>query len=230
MGQDDLKKNLAERFEALLAQGVTRFPRPSEAPLPEAEVESASQTPTPGDTVAADPCPNCPLAAQRKRIVASARTTRAPIMVIADFPSPDDENSTDPQLFASPAGESAVLHNLLQRLGHPPEAVHRAFALKCVPHRGIPNGALATCAALLAREIRSVDPDVILAFGLRTCQVLAGIAGTSLPPPPEAGEWGTFALAGRNRRTLALPSFRELSAFKEWRAATWQALQGLRRG
>jgi uracil-DNA glycosylase len=227
-------------MHALIAQGVRHFPHPTQPEVASAPAETTTPMEAPASSGATQPlspvaflqearnCDRCPLVLTRKRVVVSESIAPSPIMVLADFPAPGDEDAAvKSTLFEAPESAASVLARLLDRL-ELGDSVHRSFAIKCVPRKGISNESLPRCAPLLAREIELVNPDIILAFGHRSLAALEQVAGTRFPQSQELGNLGRAPIGGKERQIFSLPSARELELFKEWRGPVWSFLQILK--
>lgn len=163
-------------------------------------------------------CEACPIAAARKRCVVSQSLDPRPFLALAEFPEASEESAEI--LFQTEGSPTKLLTRLFARLGIEGH-VHKSFASKCVPRKGVTDAMLDACRGPLEDELRRVDPDIVLCFGARAAHQVARLSGSSLP---FFGASPSVELSGRTRRVFTFPSARELEAFPEWRAAVWDVL------
>lgn len=242
--QSNPAAQIFERYCAQVAHGVQHFPRPVSAQPkapPHEEITSATVRVELADVPA---CVRCDLASTRKRVVLARTFEARPFMALADFPEVHDEEAL--ALFSQDTAASALLVRLFAKLGID-DQVHRSFALKCVPRKSVPNGALEACKPNMLAEITAVDPDVIFCFGVRSFLSLSSLASISLPSMShsqasnkadshsgqggliECGECPAVHIAGRDRRVFVFPAARDLAAFPEWRSGVWDVLLAFRK-
>ncbi len=192
---------------ALAAQGVCRFPAAPRAQAPRGLGPLAE---LPG-------CTRCPLSQGRRRVIFEVANPK-PVFFLADFVQQQDE---DGPLFQGEA-PSQVLGRLIERLGIGGR-VHRSFALKCASRAAPPTPReFAACGVYLEEELRVVEPEAIVVFGLRAADSLARAAGV-----PYLLE-GQVEILGKRRQVLLCPSVTELHQIPSWRSAVWRELQVLR--
>lgn len=143
-------------------------------------------------------CTACPLCAGRTRSVFAAGAERADWMFVGDAPDADDDRAGSP--FAGRAGQ--LLDNMLAavRLARGPagDASRQAYlttSVKCRPPGGRQpeSSEVATCAPFLLRQVRLVQPRVIVAMGRIAAQ---GLLNSTEP---------TARLRGRVHRFAEVP-------------------------
>jgi uracil-DNA glycosylase family 4 len=210
-----------ETLHARIAEGSAHFPRPTTVGAPTELLKSSSSSAevlpesTWRETLLS--CQECALHSARTRVVAPENFLAQRIMLVSDFPDSSDENAPKASpLFAPQSSPHNVLQRLLNYLGLANE-VHRAFAIKCVSPKGIPNDALRTCSKHLVREVSLVNPDVIVCSGPRSAQSLLNGKVESSVLLSELCAVGPLTIEGRERLVLLIPAARELETFEKWR-------------
>jgi uracil-DNA glycosylase family 4 len=115
-------------------------------------------------------CTRCVLHESRSRTVFGTGDRRAQWMIIGEAPGADEDRQGEP--FVGRAGQ--LLNEMLLAAGFRREQVYIANMLKCRPpgNRNPLPGEIADCRGFLQRQIRLVQPEIILAVG--------GVAANSL--------------------------------------------------
>ncbi len=118
-------------------------------------------------------CELCKLSQHRKRVVWGEGNPNATVMFVGDAPSNSDENIG--KVFTSRAGET-LNKMIVNVLGLQREAVYLTNVLKCRPIDTInPSPTYAhTCHPYLLKEIESVKPKIVVAFGDMAYYYLTG--------------------------------------------------------
>lgn len=218
----DARKQAMERFSAQIAEGVSHFPRPTHAPVPEVSDAIVDERETHFETQVLG-CTRCPLAsAERVRVVARDPRnlqTVPRIFVLADFADVADEQNAD---FFAEGAPSHLLTRLFEKLGISKD-IYPSFAIKCAPRKGIAVNSLRACSGHLKWELEKVRPDSVLLFGSRAKEAYEIVTGQSLESIEEMGRVET-----RSALVFVMPSVLELAAYPEWRSAVWRLLQPLR--
>lgn len=115
-------------------------------------------------------CRRCPVYETRNQLVFGLGNPKAPLFIVGDFPSLDDEAAGTP--FAGAAGE--LLTKMLQAIGLERHDVYLSTIVKC---RAIDNETptpdqIKTCLPFLLRQIDAVGPKVICTMGELAAQTL----------------------------------------------------------
>lgn len=124
-------------------------------------------------------CNRCPLSAKRHAIVDGRGPANAPLMVVGDGPSREDDRAAAPFLSQSGQLLRAEVIEACKRAGVDSTAVYWTLATRCKPRWGqdIEKSHLEACLPWLVGEIDEVQPKVILAVGkLAQEQVAKAIA------------------------------------------------------
>lgn len=172
--------NAPSRASYLEAMGIQRWVLRNTQARPQADVEepAVSSTEAAGDLdrqwscleAEVAGCTRCVLHETRSRTVFGTGDRHAEWMVIGEAPGADEDRQGEP--FVGRAGQ--LLNEVLLAAGFRREQVYIANILKCRPpgNRNPLPGEIASCQGYLQRQIRLVQPKIILAVG--------GIAANSL--------------------------------------------------
>lgn len=115
-------------------------------------------------------CRRCPLHKTRKQLVFGAGNPKAALLIVGDFPGPDDEQAGTP--FSGETGE--LLTKMLKAIGLTRHDVYLTTVVKCRT-TGMTDASaeqVATCLPFLLRQIDAVGPKVICAMGQLAAQTL----------------------------------------------------------
>jgi len=114
-----------------------------------------------------DACLRCPYNGYRNNPVVGKGDPRAPIMVVEDIARQSSDKAGEP--FAGRANDK--LDKMLAKAEIEPRAAYRTIAVRCYPGRENPYPELRAanrCRDFLKREIRIVQPRVIVLCGMKT--------------------------------------------------------------
>ena len=232
INRDTAYRQAQEQFKELTRRGVTHFP------VPAAPVLSQQDENPQASAVAVRTCTACSLHVQRKNVVHWPIVTRRPLFILADFPDEPQETQFQNEWKQIPDGRSALLWRLFERLGVRQQC-YLSYAVKCVPHQGIPSQSVACCALHVTRELRQCAPAVVLCFGERALASLtlidsacAAFHQRSQGSPSffwmEFSATHPFAAAPSVKKIGLFPSLIELEANPTWRQPVWNQLLDLR--
>ena len=129
------------------------------------------------DAVRADlgDCRRCKLAAGRQRLVFGEGNPEARLMFVGEGPGADEDRSGRP--FVGAAGQ--LLDRMIEAMGLRRDDVYIANIVKCRPpgNRDPEADEAATCRPFLERQIRSVQPEVLVTLGRPAARWLLGYEG-----------------------------------------------------
>lgn len=117
-------------------------------------------------------CQRCPLAKTRKNLVFGVGNPRARLLFVGEGPGADEDAQGEP--FVGAAGQ--MLNRIINGMGLKREDVYICNVVKCRP----PNNRdplveeIEACSPFLLRQIRSVNPEVIVALGKPASHTLLG--------------------------------------------------------
>jgi uracil-DNA glycosylase len=120
-------------------------------------------------------CQRCKLAKQgRKQIVFGTGDPNAELMFVGEGPGADEDQQGLP--FVGRAGQ--LLNNMITAMGLKREQVYIANIVKCRPpgNRTPERDECDTCSPFLMRQIRVVQPKVIVALGATAAKNLLGVS------------------------------------------------------
>ncbi|MBU0485531.1 MAG: uracil-DNA glycosylase [Proteobacteria bacterium] len=116
-----------------------------------------------------DRCTRCRLHEKRRTIVFGEGDNKAGLLIIADHPGPDEDQTGRP--FQGEAGE--LFDKMIGAIGLKREEVYLTSMVKCCPfEQPLQEAEIKTCLPFLLRQITSISPTVICAMGLKTAQTL----------------------------------------------------------
>jgi DNA polymerase len=143
-----------------------RPPRPA-SPAPTSERDSLV-------AIRADlgDCRRCRLADGRTQIVFGVGSPQASLLIAGEAPGYHEDRTGEP--FVGRAG--MLLNQMLAAIGLSRSQVYICNVIKCRPpnNRDPSPDEIATCSPFLDRQVRSVEPRVILTLGRFAGQVLTG--------------------------------------------------------
>lgn len=167
------KRALATRLQYYREMGIDSFYRRGEAPA-DTCIEMAArepQEPLPDDKPAAlqiirneiGDCTRCRLHEQRTNIVFGVGNVNADIMFVGEGPGADEDAQGEP--FVGRAGQ--LLNNMIQAMGIKREDVYIANVVKCRPpgNRTPERDECDTCSPFLMKQIKVIQPKIIVALG-----------------------------------------------------------------
>ncbi len=137
------------------------------------------------------PCKKCAhLAATRRNVVFGIGSPSAELMFVGEAPGADEDLQGEP--FVGAAGQ--LLTKIIEAMGLSRDSVYIANVLKCRPDT--PSGStgnrrptvmeMQTCLPYLLRQIRIIQPHVIVALG---AVAMEGLFGTTHPMKELRGKW-----------------------------------------
>lgn len=115
-------------------------------------------------------CNNCDLSKNRTKTLFGAGNQTASLMIIGDAPNQDDEQQAMP--FSGEAGQ--LLTAMLKAMGYQRSDVYISNLVKCrtVENQHPSVEEVAACEPYLLRQIKLLQPDLILALGVVAAQRL----------------------------------------------------------
>ena len=115
-------------------------------------------------------CEQCLLHKGRKNIITGKGPVSPQLMVIGDWPGPDDDQTGSP--FQGPEGE--MLANMLKAIKLSREGTYITTLVKCHPPNNRPptKEEIATCLPYLFQQISAIAPKTICAMGPLATQTL----------------------------------------------------------
>lgn len=115
-------------------------------------------------------CHDCHLSKNRTKIIFGAGNQTAALMIIGDAPSAEDELQGEP--FSGQAGK--LLTAMLKAMGYQRNDVYISNLVKCrtSENQDPTVDEVATCESYLVRQIKLVQPDLILVLGSVAAQLL----------------------------------------------------------
>lgn len=168
---DELIKDLQKSPTEQIVELVASVDEPKVAtPLPRSgSVDEANWLEL---EAAVSQCTACDLNEKRQHTVFGSGNQQAKLMVVGDIPRLLDEEQKQP--FAGEAGE--LLGNMLMHSGIQSDTVYFTNLLKCRPpldNSPTPNQS-ASCLAYLFRQIKLLQPELVLLMGRSTAQCVLG--------------------------------------------------------
>lgn len=117
-------------------------------------------------------CQRCKLAKKRKNLVFGVGNPSARLVFVGEGPGADEDLKGEP--FVGEAGQ--MLNRLISAMGLKREDVYICNVVKCRPpgNRDPESDEIAACSPFLLRQIRSVQPEAIVALGKFAVQTLLG--------------------------------------------------------
>lgn len=174
---------------------VLRAPEAPTAPAV-ARVEPAPPAPAPAGPVATDwdglrqqvlACTRCALHQGRTQAVFASGDRQARWMVIGEAPGADEDRQGEP--FVGRAGQ--LLNAMLAAIGLPRPTVFVANMLKCRPPQNrdpLPDE-VASCSPFLHRQLRAIEPKVIMTLGRFAATTVVGVEGNMGELRKRTGSW-----------------------------------------
>jgi DNA polymerase len=117
-------------------------------------------------------CQRCKLSRTRKNIVFGVGNPKARLVFVGEGPGGDEDEKGEP--FVGRAG--GVLNRLIAAMGLKREDVYICNIVKCRPpgNRDPEQDEVAACSPFLLRQLRSINPEVIVALGKPASHTLLG--------------------------------------------------------
>lgn len=117
-------------------------------------------------------CQRCKLGKTRKNLVFGVGNPRARLVFVGEGPGADEDAKGEP--FVGKAGQ--VLNRIITAMGLKREDVYICNVVKCRPpgNRDPEKDEIEACSPFLMRQLRSVDPEVIVALGKPASHTLLG--------------------------------------------------------
>jgi len=117
-------------------------------------------------------CQRCKLGATRKNLVFGVGNPHARLVFVGEGPGADEDEKGEP--FVGRAG--GVLNRLIVAMGLKREDVYICNIVKCRPpgNRDPEQDEVAACSPFLLRQLRSINPDVIVTLGKPASHTLLG--------------------------------------------------------
>lgn len=117
-------------------------------------------------------CQRCKLGATRKNLVFGIGNPKTRLVFVGEGPGADEDEKGEP--FVGRAG--GVLNRLIVAMGLTREEVYICNIVKCRPpgNRDPEQDEIAACLPFLLRQLRSIDPEVIVALGKPASHTLLG--------------------------------------------------------
>jgi DNA polymerase len=203
------------------------LPSPAPGAVPEAAMAAMAATDS-LEAIAAEigRCAACPLLGNRKNAVPGEGVPRPLVLVIGEAPGADEDATGRP--FVGKAGQ--LLDRMLASVGlHRDKNCFIANTIKCRPpnNRDPMPEETAACSRFLARQIRLLNPRIILCVGRIAAQTMLGTHASmgSLRgsfAPYEAGEDLTIPLLATYHPSAILRD-------DSYRRPAWEDLKLLRR-
>jgi DNA polymerase len=177
-----LWSSLSAYLEELRESGVDGFPGDAASALPQSAKVVTSPTgrgqktqavPTSEATVPHETlehvrkslgdCQRCKLCKTRKNIVFGVGNPKARLVFVGEGPGADEDEKGEP--FVGRAG--GVLNRLITAMGLTREQVYICNIVKCRPpgNRDPERDEVTACSPFLLRQLRSINPEVIVALG-----------------------------------------------------------------
>jgi DNA polymerase len=187
-----LRSSLTAYLEELAESGIEGFSAEGANDVPHSFTGSVSPESSVQTPVAASPavnsaedheslekirknlgdCQRCKLGKARKNLVFGVGNPQARLVFVGEGPGADEDLKGEP--FVGAAGQ--VLNRLIANMGLKREDVYICNVVKCRPpgNRDPESDEIATCSPFLLRQLRSINPDVIVALGKPAAQTLLG--------------------------------------------------------
>jgi len=117
-------------------------------------------------------CKRCKLGTTRKNLVFGTGNPKARLVFVGEGPGADEDERGEP--FVGAAGQ--VLNRLITNMGLKREEVYICNVVKCRPpgNRDPEPDEVTACSPFLLRQLKSINPEVIVALGKPAAQTLLG--------------------------------------------------------
>jgi uracil-DNA glycosylase len=165
-------------------------------------------------------CMNCSLGATRTKFVFGTGNPNADVVVIGEAPGADEDAKGEP--FVGRAGQ--LLTKILEAINFTRDEVYICNILKCRPpenRRPLPSE-VEQCEPYLYKQLEIIQPKLILALGLTAIETLMK---KKYKMGEIRGQWFDY----HGARLLVTYHPAALLRNPEWKKATWEDVQLLRR-
>lgn len=117
-------------------------------------------------------CQRCKLGKTRKNLVFGVGNPKARLVFVGEGPGADEDRQGEP--FVGEAGK--VLNRIITAMGLKREDVYICNVVKCRPpgNRDPEQEEIEACSSFMLRQVRSINPEVIVALGKFASQTLLG--------------------------------------------------------
>lgn len=117
-------------------------------------------------------CQRCKLGKTRKNLVFGVGNPKARLVFVGEGPGADEDRQGEP--FVGEAGK--VLNRIISAMGFKREDVYICNVVKCRPpgNRDPEQEEIEACSSFMLRQVRSINPEVIVALGKFASQTLLG--------------------------------------------------------
>jgi len=177
-----IKASIRAYLEELGESGIDGFPADSPGYAPQQPREQARPapempSPRPAEPLAAPghpesldqirknlgDCQRCKLGKTRKNLVFGVGNPKARLVFVGEGPGADEDLQGEP--FVGAAGQ--ILNRLITNMGLKREDVYICNVVKCRPpgNRDPEPDEVAACSPFLIRQIKAINPEVIVALG-----------------------------------------------------------------
>jgi len=132
-------------------------------------------------------CQRCRLAKDRKQIVYGIGNPDADLVLVGEAPGQQEDLTGEP--FVGRAGQ--LLTRMLATIGLARDQVYICNVIKCRPPQNrdpLPDE-IASCSPFLHRQIRAVEPKVIMTLGRFAATTVVGVDGTLAELRKRLGSW-----------------------------------------
>lgn len=168
-GLDGIPASLALELPAM----AVPVPEPAPTPtVPEQPQPAVPPLPETLEAIRSDlgECQRCKLGATRTNLVFGVGNPRARLVFAGEGPGRDEDLQGEP--FVGEAGQ--VLNRIITAMGLKREDVYICNLIKCRPpgNRDPEGDEIAACSTFLLRQLRSINPEVIVALGKFAAQTL----------------------------------------------------------
>ena len=167
-----LLPEISDHVESDVKQAESKsIPVPKTEPIVVADVSvNVEQLDWPALYASVAECHDCNLSKNRTKIIFGAGNQTAALMIIGDAPSAEDELQGEP--FSGQAGK--LLTAMLKAMGYQRNDVYISNLVKCrtSENQDPTVDEVATCESYLVRQIKLVQPDLILVLGSVAAQLL----------------------------------------------------------
>lgn len=176
----DLARDLAAHLDLYRATGVVGFPRSGVAAVSPESLRDIR--------LDLGECERCRLSRDRTKVVFGAGNPEARVVFVGEGPGQEEDRQGEP--FVGRAG--ALLTDIIEKgMKIRRDEVYICNVVKCRPpgNRNPEADEVATCTPFLARQIESVQPEVIVALGKFAAQTLLE---TTTPITRLRGQWHEY--------------------------------------
>jgi uracil-DNA glycosylase family 4 len=184
-----LRSSLVAYLEELAESGIDGLPAETacttlqpepHATIPAHSIQKPASTQPDSDSTAHEElekirknlgdCQRCKLAATRKNLVFGVGNRQARIVFVGEAPGADEDEKGEP--FVGDAGK--ILNRIITAMGITREEVYICNVVKCRPpgNRNPEPDEINACSPFLTRQIRSIQPEVVVALGAFATQTL----------------------------------------------------------